>query len=125
MAVSKTEEDHSARVAVEEVETASGRGWRERDCIEGSMPPISWSEQQQSAAMPEETTTAQFGVMKGRNHKNQRKHPENPPTNSGEALTDASGAKSLRMKRRKWTELSMAMAGGGTASGAGGGSKGR
>lgn len=51
----------------------------------------------------------------------QPRHPERP-INDGGALKDASGGKSLKVKRRRWTELSMAMVGGGTALEAGGGS---
>lgn len=49
-------------------------------------------------------------------------HPGSLPANFGGALRDASGAKSLRVKGRRWTEQNMATAGEGTVWEAGEGS---
>lgn len=72
--------------------------------------------------MPRERTIAPFGVRSRRRRDQLPTHPGKPPTNSGGALRDASGAKSPKVKGRRWTELNMATDGGGIALEAGGGS---
>lgn len=101
MAGSNQEEDHFGRAVEEARATAGRRGRRVMGSTEENMPPISWSGQQQLAVMQRERTTAQFGVRRRRSCEQPLTHPTSPPANSGRALTDASGAKSLKVKERR------------------------